>query len=58
MFVAWPWAPPIGWWIMMREFGSVVRLPLAPAARSTAAMLAAMPMHVQATSASMYCMQS
>ena len=44
MSLAWPRAPPLGWWIMMREFGSENRLPFVPAARRTAPMLAAMPM--------------
>ena len=32
-----------GWWIMIREFGRLKRLPLAPLANSTAAMDAACP---------------
>ena len=28
MSVAWPWAPPEGWWTMIRAFGSAKRLPL------------------------------
>ena len=24
---AWPWKPPVGWWMRMREFGSAWRLP-------------------------------
>ena len=28
MSVAWPWKPPEGWWIMIREFGSAVALAL------------------------------
>ena len=46
MSVAWPRAPPSGWWIMMREFGSASRRPFVPAARSTAAIDAAMPRQV------------
>jgi hypothetical protein len=38
---AWPRKPPSGWWIITREFGKANRLPSAPAASSTAPMLAA-----------------
>ena len=58
MSVAWPCAPPEGWWIMMREFGSAKRLPLAPAAIRNAPMLAAMPMHSVETSGLMNCIVS
>src|SRR5437867_3341517 len=34
--VADPWTPPNGWWIMIRAWGSANRLPLAPAASSSA----------------------
>ena len=30
MSVAWPWNPPIGWWIMTRELGRQKRLPASP----------------------------
>ena len=40
-----------GWWIMMREFGSDRRLPLAPAMSRNEPMLAAMPRHIVDTSA-------
>ena len=29
MSEAWPWKPPIGWWIITREFGRQKRLPFA-----------------------------
>ena len=43
MSVDWPWAPPWGWWMSTRAFGSVNRMPGAPAASSTAAADAAWP---------------
>ena len=58
MSVACPWLPPSGWWIMMRECGSAERLPFAPAASSRAAMLAACPMQIVATSGLMNCIVS
>ena len=58
MLAAWPSEPPEGWWIMTREFGSPERLPRVPAASRTAAMLAAWPMQMVATSGLMYCMVS
>jgi hypothetical protein len=58
MSVAWPCTPPSGWWIMIRAWGSAKRLPLAPAARSQAAMLAACPMQMVETSGLTYCMVS
>ena len=47
-----------GWWIRMREFGSEKRLPLAPAASSTAAIDAACPMQYVGTSGLMNCIVS
>ena len=44
MSEAWPWAPPEGWWIMIRALGRAKRLPLVPAASRWAPMLAAWPM--------------
>jgi hypothetical protein len=58
MSAAVPWLPPDGWWIMIREFGSALRLPFSPAASSTAPMDAAIPMHIVFTGAFMYCMVS
>ena len=46
MSVDWPWAPPCGWWMRTRAFGSVYRSPGAPAASSTAAAEAACPTHI------------
>ncbi len=51
MSIAWPWAPPWGWWISTRELGSAIRLPGAPPASRTAAPDAAMPMQMVETSA-------
>ena len=56
--VAWPWAPPDGWWIITREFGSASRLPLAPAISRNEPMLAAMPMHMVETSGLTNCIVS
>jgi hypothetical protein len=33
MSLDWPWKPDVGWWIRMRAFGSVKRLPSAPPVR-------------------------
>jgi hypothetical protein len=49
-----PRNPPDPWWIMIRLLGSANRLPGAPAASSTAAMLAAMPMQIVLTGARRY----
>ena len=43
MSLAWPAAPPQGWWRRMRAWGRAKRLPLVPAASSTAAAEAAWP---------------
>src|SRR5581483_4446955 len=58
MSLACPCTPPAGWWIMMRACGSAKRFPLAPAARSQAAMLAACPTQSVEHSGLMYCMVS
>ena len=59
MSVAWPPSPDIhGWWIRMRELGSEKRLPLVPAASSTAAIDAAWPMQIVCTSGRMNCIVS
>src|SRR5438105_3202063 len=44
--VACPWTPPNGSWIMIRAWGSAKRLPLAPAASSSAPIDAACPMQI------------
>src|SRR3990172_1481452 len=49
MSVACPWKPPMGWWIMIRAWGSENRLPLVPAPRRSAPMLAAWPMQMVET---------
>ena len=56
--VAWPWAPPEGWWIMISAWGSALRLPFAPAASRNAPIEAAMPMHSVDTSHLRYFMVS
>ena len=53
-----PWAPPIGWWIMIRECCKAERLPFVPAVISTAPMDAAIPVQMVATSHCMYCIVS
>jgi hypothetical protein len=47
-----------GWWIRILEFGRAIRLPLVPAASSTAAALAAWPMQQVVMSGWMNCMVS
>jgi hypothetical protein len=59
MSVACPAKPDrSGWWITMREFGREKRLPLVPAASSTAAMDAAWPMQKVCTSGLTNCIVS
>ena len=58
MSVAWPWAPPEGWWTMIRLFGRAKRLPLAPAVSSSEPIDAAWPMQSVLTGRRMYCMVS
>ena len=48
--VAWPRAPPRGWWIMISAWGRALRLPFAPAASRNAPIEAARPMHSVETS--------
>ena len=50
MSVAWPWYPPCGWWMRMRELGSAERLPAAPPDRISEPIDIAIPQHVVATS--------
>ena len=40
---AWPRAPPMGWWIIVLECGSAIRLPRVPAPRMNEPIEAAMP---------------
>ena len=58
MSEACPWVPPQGWWIRMRELGSANRLPLVPAARSTAPIDAAWPTQMVCTSGRTSCIVS
>ena len=39
----WPWKPDEGWWMRMRAFGSVSRLPSVPPARISEPADIAMP---------------
>ena len=50
MSVVWPWKPPVGWWIRMRELGSAWRLPGAPPARISEPIDIAMPQQIVRTS--------
>ena len=56
--VPWPWKPPDTWWMRILEFGSAVRFPSVPAARSSAPIDIAMPTQVVATSGLMNCIVS
>ena len=58
MSVAWPWKPPQTWWIRILAFGSAIRFPFAPPARSSAPMLIAMPTQIVCTSGLMNCIVS
>ena len=53
MSLAWPSTPPQGWCSRIRACGRAKRLPLAPAASSTAAAEAAWPKQKVETSALM-----
>ena len=50
MSVAWPCAPPDGWWIMISALGSAIRLPLAPDESKNAPIEAPSPMQMVDTS--------
>ena len=56
--VAWPWAPPSGWWIITSALGSARRLPFSPAISRKAPMLAAIPTHTVRTCGLIYFMVS
>ena len=58
MSLACPPNPPLGWWIMMREWGREKRFPFAPAASRSAPIEAAMPMQVVETCGFTYCIVS
>mmetsp|Transcript_14104 Transcript_14104/g.38624 ORF Transcript_14104/g.38624 Transcript_14104/m.38624 type:complete len:202 (+) Transcript_14104:260-865(+) len=53
-----PCAPPSGWWIIMREFGRLLRFPLAPAANKKEPIDAAIPKQTVSTSHGMNCIVS
>ena len=53
MSLAWPWKPPLGWWMRMRLLGSAMRLPAAPPASSSEPMLMATPKQIVRTSGRM-----
>ena len=50
MSVDWPWKPPLGWWMRIREFGSAKRLPSAPPARISEPIDIAIPQQIVFTS--------
>jgi hypothetical protein len=58
MSVDWPWKPPDGWWMRIRELGSASRLPGAPPASSSDPMLIATPNPMVCTSGPMNCIVS
>ena len=58
MSAAVPCAPPEGWWIMIRECGRALRLPLVPAASRNDPIEAAMPMQIVFTGAFRCCIVS
>ena len=58
MSVAWPWKPPLGWWMRMRAFGSAIRLPGAPPVSSSEPILIATPKQIVRTSGLMNCIVS
>ncbi len=53
-----PWAPPDGWWIMIRLLASATRMPGSPAASRKLPIEAAWPMHTVPTLGRIYCMVS
>ena len=58
MSVPWPSKPPDSWWIRIREFGSAIRFPFAPAASSSDPMLIAIPAQIVCTSGLTNCIVS
>ena len=58
MSVDWPWKPPLGWWMRIREFGSANRLPSAPPARMSEPIDMAIPQQIVFTSGPMNCIVS
>ena len=58
MSLATPETPLLGWWIMIRQLGSPMRLPRVPAASSQAPIEAAWPTQIVAMSGRTYCIVS
>ncbi len=58
MSVVWPWKPPLGWWMRIRELGSAIRLPAAPPASSSEPIEAASPKQMVLRSGFTYCIAS
>ncbi len=53
-----PWAPPDGWWIMIRLLVSATRMPGSPAASRKLPIDAAWPMHTVLILGRIYCIVS
>ena len=53
-----PCDPPEGWWIMIRELGRALRLPVSPAVSRTAPIEAAIPTQKVETGARRCCIVS
>ena len=53
-----PWAPPEGWWTMIRLLVSATRMPGSPAASRKLPIEAAWPMHTVLILGRIYCMVS
>ena len=58
MSVDWPSKPAEGWWMRIREFGSAMRLPLAPPVSSSEPIDIATPTTIVDTSGLMNCIVS
>ena len=58
MSAAMPWAPPEGWWIMIRALVSATRMPGSPAASRKLPIEAAWPMQTVPTRGRIYCIVS
>jgi len=58
MLVARPSKPPESWWIRIFAFGSAIRFPFVPPARSRAPIDTAIPTHVVWMSGLTYCIAS
>jgi hypothetical protein len=53
-----PWKPPMGWWIITREFGRTNACPSHPAAEQESPHAGRLPMHSVETSGLMNCIVS